>query len=56
MEPQKIWSDALDGILGSRGMKKHILNCAVLCIVGIRVFSINKKAQRTECDPLTLSW
>lgn len=55
MEPQKIWRDALDCILDSRGMKKHILNSDSLCIVGINVYSINKKAQRTKRDHLTLS-
>lgn len=55
MEPQKIWRDALDFILDSRSMKKHVLNSGSLCEVGITVYSINKKAQRTKHDHLTLT-
>lgn len=55
MEPQKIWRDALDCILDSRGMKKHALNSDSLCIVGITVYSVNKKAQRIKRDHLTLT-
>lgn len=55
MEPQKIWRDALDFILDSRSMKKHVLNSDSLCEVGITVYSINKKAQRTKHDHLTLT-
>lgn len=53
MEPQKIWRDALDCILDSRGMEKHVLNSDSLCIVGINVYSINKKAKRTKRDLLS---
>ena len=55
MEPQKIWRDALDCILDSRGMKKYVWNSGSLCIVGINMYSINKKAQRTKHDYLTLT-
>lgn len=55
MEPQKIWRDALDFILDSRSMKKHILNSDSLCEVGISVYGINKKVQRPKHGHLTLT-
>lgn len=53
MEPQKTWRDALDFILDSRSMKKHILNSDSLCEVGITVYGINKKLQRPQHLTLT---